>query len=185
MPIFPYSARETAHLAGRDPALGRLIEQIGRIEREIEPDMFAALIRSVIAQQISSKAAATVYRRLRDMVGGMRPEYIASTPIETIQSCGMSMRKAGYIRGIAEAALDGRLDARAIAQMDDAGVVAVLSGLDGVGVWTAEMLLIFSLCQPVQLRNSVPDGKVAPTEHIGAAKRKNQQHFGCPHPHAV
>ena len=148
MPIFPYSKRETTHLARRDPLLGKLIKQIGPIEREIEPNLVAALIRGVIAQQISSKAAATVCRRLRDMLGGIRPEYIAATPVETIQSCGMSMRKAGYIKGIAKAALDGRLDARAIAQMDDAGVIAALSKLDGVGVWTAEMLLIFSLCRP-------------------------------------
>ena len=148
MPIFPYSERETAHLAKRDPALGRLIERIGRIEREIVPDLFAALIRSVIAQQISSKAAATVYCRLRDMLGGITPEYIAAMSAETIQSCGMSMRKAGYIKGIAQAALAGRLDTRAIAQMDDAEVIVALAGLEGVGVWTVEMLLIFSLCRP-------------------------------------
>ena len=148
MPFFPYSERETAHLAERDPALGRIIERVGRIEREIEPDLVAALIRSVIAQQISSKAAATVCRRLCDMLGGMRPEYITDVSVEAIQACGMSMRKAGYIKGIAQAALDGRLDAHAIAQLDDAGVIAELSRLDGVGVWTAEMLLIFSLCRP-------------------------------------
>ena len=148
MPIFPYGRRETAHLAKRDPALGRLIKQIGRIEREIEPDLVAALIRSIIGQQISSKAATTVRRRLRDMLGGVTPERIAAASLEEIQSCGMSMRKAGYVKGIAEAARDGRLDARAIAQLDDAGVIAELSGLKGVGVWTVEMLLIFSLCRP-------------------------------------
>ena len=148
MPIFPYGERETAHLAKRDPALGKAIEQIGCIEREIEPDLVAALIRSVIGQQISSKAAATVRRRLRDMLGEIKAEHIAAMPVEAIQSCGMSMRKAGYIKGIAKAALDGRLDTRAIARMDDAGVIAALSGLEGVGVWTAEMLLIFSLCRP-------------------------------------
>jgi DNA-3-methyladenine glycosylase II len=134
-------------LAKRDPALGRVIKQIGRIEREIEPDLAAALIRSIIGQQISSKAAATVRRRLRDMLG-VTPERIAAAPVEDIQSCGMSMRKAGYVKGIAEAALDGRLDARAVAQLDDAGVIAELTGLKGVGVWTVEMLLIFSLCRP-------------------------------------
>ena len=148
MPIFPYSERETTYLARRDPALGRIIKRIGRIEREIEPDLVAALIRSIIGQQISAKAAATVRLRLRDMLGGITPEGIAATPVETIQSCGMSMRKAGYIKGIAKAALDGRLDASAIALMDDAAAIGELSRLDGVGVWTAEMLLLFSLCRP-------------------------------------
>ncbi|MDR2696322.1 MAG: DNA-3-methyladenine glycosylase 2 family protein [Deltaproteobacteria bacterium] len=148
MPIFPYGRRETAHLAKRDPALGWVIKQIGHIEREIEPDLVAALMRSVIAQQISTKAAATVYRRLREMPDGATPEHIAQAPVEAIQACGMSMRKAGYVKGIARAALDGRLDARAIAQLDDAGVIAALSELKGVGVWTAEMLLILSLCRP-------------------------------------
>jgi DNA-3-methyladenine glycosylase II len=148
VPIFPYSGRETAHLAKRDPALGGIIKRIGRIEREVEPDLVVALIRSVIAQQISSKSAATVRRRLHDMLGGIRPEAVAAAPVEAIQACGMSMRKAGYVKGIAEAALNGRLDARAVANLDDAGVIAALSGLKGVGVWTAEMLLIFSLCRP-------------------------------------
>jgi DNA-3-methyladenine glycosylase II len=148
VPIFPYGGRETAHLTKRDPALGKVIKQIGRIEREIEPDLVAALIRSIIGQQISSKAAATVRRRLRDMLGAITPERIAAVPVEEIQACGMSMRKAGYVKGIAEAALDGRLDARAVAQLDDAGVIAALTGLQGVGVWTVEMLLIFSLCRP-------------------------------------
>ena len=148
MPIFPYIERETEHLTRRDPALGGLIERIGRIEREIEPDLVVALIRSIIGQQISAKAAATVRLRLSDKLGGITPERIAATPTEAIQACGMSMRKAGYIKGIAGAALDGRLDARAIARLDDAAVIAELSGLDGVGVWTAEMLLIFSLCRP-------------------------------------
>jgi DNA-3-methyladenine glycosylase II len=148
MPVFPYSERETAHLAKRDPALGEVIGQLGRIERAIEPDLVTALTRSIIAQQISSKAATTVCRRLRDMLGGMTPNHIAGTSAETIQSCGMSMRKAGYIKGIARAALAGRLDARAIMQLDDAAVIAELTKLDGVGVWTAEMLLIFSLCRP-------------------------------------
>jgi len=152
VPIFPYGERETAHLAKRDPALGKAIEQIGCIERETEPDLVAALIRSVIAQQISSKAAATVYCRLRDMLGGIAPEYIAAMSAETIQSCGMSMRKAGYIKGIAQAALAGRLDTRAIARLDDAEVIVALAGLEGVGVWTVEMLLIFSLCRPNVLR---------------------------------
>jgi DNA-3-methyladenine glycosylase II len=127
VPLFPYSERETAHLAERDPALGGVIERIGRIEREIEPDLVAALVRSIIGQQVSSKAAATVRLRLRDMLGGITPERIAATPTEAIQACGMSMRKAGYIKGIARAALDGRLDAHAIAQMDDASVIAELS----------------------------------------------------------
>ena len=148
MAIFPYGERETAHLTQRDPALGEVIEQVGHIERTIEPNLVAALIRSIIAQQISSKAAATIYRRLRDMLGDITPEDIAAMPAETIQSCGMSMRKAGYIKGIAKAVLDGRLDVCAIAQLDDAGVITGLSRLDGVGVWTAEMLLIFSLCRP-------------------------------------
>ena len=148
MPVFPYSEHETTHLTERDPALGGVIRQLGRIEREIEPDLVAALIRSIIAQQISAKAAATVCRRLREMLGGITPQQIAATPAEAIQACGMSMRKAEYIKGIANAALDGRLDARAVARLDDAGVIAALSGLDGVGVWTAEMMLIFSLCRP-------------------------------------
>lgn len=124
------------------------IERLGMIARPLSPDLFSALIRNIIDQQISVKAALTVNARLVALVGTVTPITIAAASIEAIQACGMTMRKAGYIKGAADAALDGSLDLSAISQLADNEVINQLSRLSGVGVWTAEMLLISSLSRP-------------------------------------
>jgi len=82
------------------------------------------------------------------LLGTITPESIAKAEISEIQACGMSARKAGYIKGAAEAALSGQVDFNALHTLSDEEIIKKLSSLRGVGVWTAEMLLIFSLCRP-------------------------------------
>ncbi|MCL2367285.1 MAG: DNA-3-methyladenine glycosylase [Oscillospiraceae bacterium] len=142
-----YGEEEISHLRKKDKKLGAVIERIGMIERRVNPDVFAALIESVIGQQISSKAAETVRRKLEGLCG-MDSKRLNGLSIEAIQSCGMSMRKAMYIKGVAEAVVSGSLDIGAFSEMSDSEVIEQLSALKGVGVWTAEMLLIFSLNRP-------------------------------------
>ena len=144
---FEYGKKEIDHLSKKCKKLGAAIARIGAIERAINPDLFGALVESIIGQQISAKAAATVCGRMRD-IGGMDMGILHGLPIEQIQACGMSLRKAGYIKGIADAAHSGDIDFAAIAGMDDADIIKALSALHGVGIWTAEMLLIFSLSRP-------------------------------------
>ena len=148
MPFFEYGPKEIAHLKRRDKKLGAAIERIGMIRREIRPEPFSALVSSVVSQQISKKAAATVWDRLSSRVGAIRPETIAGVSLTEIQSCGMSMKKAGHIQAIATAAISGVLDFDSLPTFSDAEVIEILSSLNGVGVWTAEMLLIFSLGRP-------------------------------------
>lgn len=148
MPFFEYGQQETDYLKRRDKKLGAAIERIGLIKREINPDPFTALISSVIGQQISNKAAATVRNRLVTLLGNITPENISRANLADIQSCGMSERKAGYIKGIAEAARSGLVDFHALHTLTDGEIIKKLSSLHGVGVWTAEMLLIFSLARP-------------------------------------
>jgi DNA-3-methyladenine glycosylase II len=124
------------------------MEEIGIIERNVTPDLFTALVASVASQQISAKAAETVWRRMEERFGAATPETIATASAESIQQCGMSMRKAGYIKGIGEAVADGRLDPEGLRDLSDDDVIARLSALNGVGVWTAEMILIFSMERP-------------------------------------
>nr|WP_264189943.1 DNA-3-methyladenine glycosylase 2 family protein [Yersinia bercovieri] len=124
------------------------IDRLGMIARPLSPDLFAALIRNIVDQQISVKAAITVNARLVALLGAITPITVAQASAEAIQGCGMTMKKAGYIKGAAEAALDGSLDLAAIAQLPDNEVITQLSSLNGVGVWTAEMLLISSLARP-------------------------------------
>ena len=148
MPFFEYGRKEIAHLKRRDKKLGEAIERIGIIRREIRPEPFSALVSSVVSQQISKKAAVTVWNRLSARVGTIRPENIAGVSLAEIQSCGMSMKKAGHIQEIAAAAISGILDFDSLPTLSDAEIIKKLSALSGVGIWTAEMLLIFSLGRP-------------------------------------
>lgn len=148
MPIFIYGQKEIDYLRLKDKKLGAAIDKIGMIKREITPDPFIALISSVVSQQISKKAAETVWNRLVPLLGSITPERIAQLELAEIQSCGMSARKAGYIKGIADSALTGRVDFNGLQMLSDQEIIKTLSSLHGVGVWTAEMLLIFSLSRP-------------------------------------
>lgn len=146
--IFEYGQREIDYLKRKDKKLGAAIDRIGMIQREITPDPFAALVSSVVSQQISNKAATTVWNRLYMLLGSITPESITQADLAEIQGCGMSERKAGYIKGIGDAAKSGILDFNRLHTLTNEEIIKKLSSLHGVGVWTAEMLLIFSLCRP-------------------------------------
>jgi 3-methyladenine DNA glycosylase/8-oxoguanine DNA glycosylase len=148
MHIYEYGEKEIAYLKTKDQTLAEAIDRIGKIERHVIRDPFVALISSIVAQQVSIKAAETVYARLTKLAVEITPESIGSLSIEEIQKCGMTFRKAGYIKGIAEAALSGEVDFHALHQLPDEEVVKRLSALSGIGIWTVEMLLIHSLCRP-------------------------------------
>jgi 3-methyladenine DNA glycosylase/8-oxoguanine DNA glycosylase len=148
MYIFEYGQKEIDYLKSKDKKLGAAIDKIGIINRKVTPNTFEALISSVVGQQISSKAAATVWNRLIELLGSITPESISQEDISNIQVCGMSQRKAGYIKGVAEAAISGEVDFNNLHTMTDEEIIKKLSSLHGVGEWTAEMLLIFSLNRP-------------------------------------
>ena len=95
--IFEYGEKEIAYLKSADKMLGAVIEQIGFLERSIVPDLFTSLVRAIVAQQISAKAAETVSQRMLERLKEITPETINAASIEDIQQLGMSMRKAGYI----------------------------------------------------------------------------------------
>lgn len=145
---FQYGDEEIQYLKGKDKKLGAAIERIGMIQRQVIPDPFAALISSIVSQQISKKAANTVWNRLNEALGGICPETIDNADVSSIQACGMSTRKAGYIKGIAKAAINGQVNFHALPAMEDEEIITCLTALSGVGEWTAEMLLIFSLNRP-------------------------------------
>ncbi|MEN6462477.1 MAG: DNA-3-methyladenine glycosylase 2 family protein [Syntrophomonas sp.] len=148
MEIFQYGQVELDYLKKKDKKLGLAIDRIGMIERKVIPDLFTALISSIVSQQISSKAAATVWNRMQEHFEAIMPLTIASATIEEIQQCGLSTRKAGYIKGIGEAVVQGELNISEFPQLLDSEIIKRLSSLHGVGVWTAEMLMIFSMQRP-------------------------------------
>lgn len=148
MPVFTYSDTATDYLRKRDKKLGRAIDAIGRIERSVNPDLFAALVNSIIGQQISTKAQVTVWNRFREHFGAITPGTMLSADEADMQSCGISLRKVSYIKNTAREIASGALDIEALHGMSDEEVVARLSALKGIGVWTAEMLMIFSMQRP-------------------------------------
>lgn len=148
MQFFEYGEKEIEYLKRKDKKLGAAIDKIGIIKRETNPDSFSALVSSIVSQQISKKAAGTVWDRLSNLIGNISAENIEKRTASEIQSCGMTLRKAEYIKGIASAALTGEVDFSKLHTLTDEEIIKKLSSLNGVGVWTAEMLLIFSLCRP-------------------------------------
>ena len=148
MQKFNYGAVEIAYLSQRDSQLGRFITDIGMLEREITPDLFTALLKSIVAQQIATKTANSIWRKLCENVGDMRASSIVQTELSTLQNCGLSQRKAQWIKNIADKTVAGELDFSALRELPDDLFIKTLSSLSGVGVWTAEMLLIFSLARP-------------------------------------
>ena len=148
MPYFPYGPLEITHLKDRDSLLGAVIDRIGRIEREVQPDIFTGLVHSIVSQQISNTAAATVWRRLGALLGEWTPERLANVAFMDLHACGLPRRKADWIQHLSRQAMQGDLDLLALSALPDAAVVQTLSALPGIGVWTAEMLLIFAFGRP-------------------------------------
>lgn len=146
--LFHYGQTEIDHLQNADPILGAAIKRIGKIEREVIPDLFAALVYAIIGQQISVKAVHTIWRRMQERFGEITPPVIAAAAVETIQQCGMSTRKAGYIKSMSETVTTGELNLRELYKLPDDEVIKRLSTLHGIGVWTAEMLLLNSMERP-------------------------------------
>ncbi len=146
--IFCYGKAETDYLAARDPVLGAAIGRIGHIDREVFPDLFEALINSIAGQQISGKALATVWKRLCAAVCAITPENLLAAGEECLRSCGFSGRKVHYMLSAARAVVDGTLAIHSLVEKDDDEVIRALTALPGVGRWTAEMLLTFSLQRP-------------------------------------
>ncbi|MDL2207983.1 DNA-3-methyladenine glycosylase 2 family protein [Desulfovibrio sp. OttesenSCG-928-M16] len=137
--------------------MAKVIDEVGHVHREVIPDIFVALVHTIIGQQISTKAHMTVWERAQKMFSPLTPENIVSTPVETLQTCGISMRKAAYINEIASNIFDGRLNLLQLHTMDDDAVCKRLSELKGIGVWTAEMLMTFSM----QRMNILSSGDLA------------------------
>lgn len=148
MAFFRYGQVELDHIRERDKPLGSAIDRIGMVERSVIPDMFAALVHAIVGQQVSAKASATIWGRMQERFGEISPPIIAAATVNEIQQCGLSTRKAGYIKEIGENVDQGWLNLPELSELPDVDVINVLSSMRGIGIWTAEMLLISSLQRP-------------------------------------
>jgi len=147
------NASSTAYLTKADPVMGRLIGRLapfGLKARRLPP--FQSLVRSIIYQQLSGKAAETILGRFEALFGHGRfpkPEEVLALEAERFRAAGLSRPKATYVRGIGEHAVAGRLlTLTACDELTDAEIIQRLTEMKGVGRWTAEMFLMFNLGRP-------------------------------------
>ena len=129
-----------------DPVLKHIIQQFPGERLHPRGDLFQTLIRSIVGQQISVKAAQTVWDRFVGVVGRVTPEAIVARSEEDLRSAGLSQRKASYILGIAKD--PDRCDMATLSGLSDEAVLKSLTAYRGVGEWTAQMCMMFSLCRP-------------------------------------
>ena len=146
--FFQYGETEIAYLKQVDKRMAEVIDRIGKVERRVIPDLFAALVHSIVGQQISTKAHETIWRRMENALGQVTPEAIDRLSVEELQGFGITFKKAAYIRNATQQVLDGTLDIQSLYMMNDNEVCTRLSELDGIGVWSAEMLMLFSMQRP-------------------------------------
>ena len=145
-----------AHLRRSDPVLAEVIAAVGKLPagREGRPDRedhYGALVRAITGQQLSVKAARSIYGRLTDRFDGRAPtpeEILEDEPEELRAAAGLSRAKVGYLRSLAEHTLSGELELERLDELDDDTVIAELTAVKGLGVWTAHMFLMFHLERP-------------------------------------
>jgi DNA-3-methyladenine glycosylase II len=146
-------ARAARLLARRDPRLGAVIKRVGACalaERQ-RKDHLTALVGSIVSQQLSTKAAATIFGRfvaLFENEGGLTAEAIAAQSDEALRSVGLSGQKVGYLRDLSARISDGRLNLEELDSLPDEHVIERLTAVKGFGRWTAEMFLMFRLHRP-------------------------------------
>ena len=145
---FSYGETEVSYLRRKDKRLCAVIDRIGHIERAVDTDLFSSVVHHIIGQQISTKAQVTIWQRMQDALVKVNAETILAAGIPKLQALGMTFRKAEYITDFAEKVHTGVFSLDAVAHMDDEDAIRALSSLKGIGVWTAEMILLFCLQRP-------------------------------------
>lgn len=157
------------HLRRVDAILKSIIDRYGPCTLTPRKDYFSVLADSIVSQQISVKAAETIFRRLKvKMQGRVTPGQLLKLSVDDLRSAGVSGQKSSYLRDLAEKWVDGTILPRRFSRMDDEAIIAMLTKVHGIGRWTAEMFLIFSL-------NRLD---VLPVDDLGF-QRAVQHSYGC------
>jgi DNA-3-methyladenine glycosylase II len=154
-------------LARSDPVLGGIIRSLPRVALVRRGEPFFTLARSIVGQQISVKAAQSVWERLLAIVPSMLPEEVLPLDAVELRACGLSERKAEYLHGLASRFSEGTLRVADWSSMDDEAVIDDLITVRGIGRWTAEMFLIFNLLRP----------DVLPLDDLGLQKAIRLNYF--------
>jgi len=152
-------AEARAALAAADPTMAALIERLGELDVETRlrrrkeerpPDAYGALLRSIVGQQLSTKAARTIYLRIVDLFDGTTPspEQLLEASTEDLRGAGLSGRKVEYVRDLTQHVLSGELVLDRLEQLGDEEAIEEIVAVRGLGRWTAEMFLLFHLERP-------------------------------------
>jgi DNA-3-methyladenine glycosylase II len=150
------------HLAATDPVLGTLIARVGPCTLRPRHQHFLTLCDSIISQQLSTRVAEVIYDRFVSLYPSRRPtpSTVTATTLDRLRTVGLSIQKAAYLKDLASAFLDGRVQAQRFARFSDEVIIEELLSVHGVGRWTAEMFLIFALNRP----------NVLPVDDLGIRK---------------
>ena len=134
------------HLKAADPVLAAVIERAGPYKIQYREPIFQTLVRSIVYQQLSGKAALTIFNRLAEAIktSPMTPEAVLKLRMPTLRKLGLSQQKATYIRELARLTRDGEVQFARLQEMEDDEIIATLTRVKGVGVWTVHMFLIFA-----------------------------------------
>jgi DNA-3-methyladenine glycosylase II len=163
----PYWAEACKHLTRKDRVLKRLIPRFGNACLQSRGDAFSTLARSIVGQQISVKAAQTVWERFERLSAQMTAAQVLRLKIDDMRAAGLSARKVEYLVDLALHFESGRVHVSAWQQMDDEAIIAELVAIRGIGRWTAEMFLIFHLLRP----------DVLPLDDVGLIRGISQNYF--------
>ena len=159
------------HLSKRDRVMKKLIPQFGEARLQSRGDAFTTLARSIVGQQISVKAAQSVWERFVAAAGSigqaLSPEMVMALDTPTLRGAGLSARKAEYLSDLARHFQQGAVHVRLWQQMDDEAIIDELVAIRGIGRWTAEMFLIFHLMRP----------NVLPLDDLGLLKGISARYF--------
>ena len=166
------------HLRSADPVLAAIIERVGPCKLSYREPVFETLVRSIVFQQLSGKAATTIFNRLVEAAGGkLSPGAILKLRTPTLRKVGLSKQKASYIRDLANRAQAKEIDFEALPALSDEEIIAALTKVKGIGVWTAHMFLLFAL----RRENVLPTGDLG----VRAAIRKLYKKRSMPSPKLV
>jgi len=154
---FKYGQKEIDYLKAKDKKLAEVIDKIGMIERTVIPDVFSALLHSIVGQQISTKAHQTIWERIVVKLEAVTPKNVLNIADDELQSLGLSFRKVEYLKNIAHKVEGNELDLIKLQTLNNNEICAELSNIKGIGKWTAEMIMLFSM----QRQNILSHGDLA------------------------
>ena len=149
---FQYDESAIEYLKQKDKRLAKVINKVGKIEREVDSDLFSSVVHHIIGQQISTKAQATIWQRMQDHLGAVNADTILTAGKDRLQSFGMTFKKAEYITDFAVKVKIGAFDLQGIWNKSDDEAITELTGLKGIGVCRNDFTFLYAASECFQLR---------------------------------